>query len=367
MSYSIYPEGIDGYSQLPIAIDNKTDVDAKSVNRLRDAVVNIETELGILPSGDEATLSDRIKTIEERLKNVEVSGSGISLDDLATIAETGSASDLVTGKISDARLNTTAVTPGSYTNTDLTVDEYGRITAASSGTSSSSLNIYSPLVPPDTADSFDDEFDDGVFSGWSIFDPDSIGLTITEQDYGLRINAPDDPGRLDSWRGIYKAIPSEDEFEIVSKISLTEGPTSEIGNIISGGICLYEDIVTNPLTDGFMAAVLRCQGDFRIHRANWSNFNGFISDSTIMPWGPNTVFAAIQYKQSTGLARVYFSADGYSWFLRDSQTYSGVSYMGYVLNPRNRDVILDTEFFRVTRRAASGILGTFPPAIGSKV
>ena len=47
--YSIYPKAIDGYAQLPVAVDKVTPVKAESVNRLRSSIVNVETTLGIAP------------------------------------------------------------------------------------------------------------------------------------------------------------------------------------------------------------------------------------------------------------------------------------------------------------------------------
>lgn len=65
--YSIYPDALDGYSQLPIAIDSVTEVDAKSINRLRSAIVNIESELGVLPSGSFADITSRFESIDSAL------------------------------------------------------------------------------------------------------------------------------------------------------------------------------------------------------------------------------------------------------------------------------------------------------------
>lgn len=53
---------------------------------------------------------------------------------LATVATSGSASDLGTGTLPVARIPATAVTAGAYTYGSFTVDAAGRLTAASSGT-----------------------------------------------------------------------------------------------------------------------------------------------------------------------------------------------------------------------------------------
>jgi hypothetical protein len=67
---SIYPNYIDGYSQLPIIIDNLTPVEAKHINALRSAIINIETELGTLPKGEFSSLVERLEDIELDLFNL---------------------------------------------------------------------------------------------------------------------------------------------------------------------------------------------------------------------------------------------------------------------------------------------------------
>jgi microcystin-dependent protein len=52
-----------------------------------------------------------------------------------------------TGTVSNTQLDTTAVTPASYTNANITINAQGRITAASSGTASGSVTSVGMTVP----------------------------------------------------------------------------------------------------------------------------------------------------------------------------------------------------------------------------
>jgi len=74
---SIYPEALDGYEQIPLIIDGVTEVNSFTVNAIRDAILKIEVELGIAPSGAYGTVSERIfaidgdGTLQERLVDIE--------------------------------------------------------------------------------------------------------------------------------------------------------------------------------------------------------------------------------------------------------------------------------------------------------
>jgi hypothetical protein len=61
---SIYPIAIDGSKQLPIAIDGITKINAHSVNNLREAILNIEKELGVQPSSFYSSVRERLDALE---------------------------------------------------------------------------------------------------------------------------------------------------------------------------------------------------------------------------------------------------------------------------------------------------------------
>lgn len=63
LSYSVYPQDIDGYATLPLRRDGIHEIVAADHNRLRDAIVKIEAELGVQPSGTFATVASRLDNI----------------------------------------------------------------------------------------------------------------------------------------------------------------------------------------------------------------------------------------------------------------------------------------------------------------
>lgn len=64
---SIYPNAIDGYTQIPLVIDNITEINAIAINRLRDAIIKIESELGTLPSGALQDVKSRLNELDSKL------------------------------------------------------------------------------------------------------------------------------------------------------------------------------------------------------------------------------------------------------------------------------------------------------------
>lgn len=79
---SRYPAQIDSSSTLPTVIDNFTPVTGGAVNRIRDAIVYVESELGIKPSGVYGTVRARLDVLENAIGSGGGGGSFTPAGDL---------------------------------------------------------------------------------------------------------------------------------------------------------------------------------------------------------------------------------------------------------------------------------------------
>lgn len=69
---TIYPAQIDNAQSLPPAIDNFTPVTAGVVNRLREAIISVESALGISPGGAYSNVSARLLALETTVNGLNV-------------------------------------------------------------------------------------------------------------------------------------------------------------------------------------------------------------------------------------------------------------------------------------------------------
>lgn len=68
---SKYPTQIDTSASLPAAVDNSTSVSASIFNKLRDAILAVQTELGVKPGGVSSTVRNRFDTLDTTINNLQ--------------------------------------------------------------------------------------------------------------------------------------------------------------------------------------------------------------------------------------------------------------------------------------------------------
>ena len=71
MTNSIYPNGIDKNTTLPAKEDGVDILRSSDHNALRNAIINIEQELGATPSGEFNTVSNRLSYISDLFMDVK--------------------------------------------------------------------------------------------------------------------------------------------------------------------------------------------------------------------------------------------------------------------------------------------------------
>jgi len=62
-NFSVYPSQLDSYGTIPVVKDGISEIRAADVNRLRDAILKIQIELGLEPSAEFSTVKARLDSI----------------------------------------------------------------------------------------------------------------------------------------------------------------------------------------------------------------------------------------------------------------------------------------------------------------
>lgn len=140
--YSLYPNGFDNSTSMPLATDGVTPVKAETVNRIIDAVQAIERELGLHPSGTFGSLKSRLDALDPAS-----SGEG---DDDNGGSPTGAAGGDLSGEYPDpvlAQISADAISAGTTEFTLTIPTGTFEIIADDVTLTTDTINITGDIVP----------------------------------------------------------------------------------------------------------------------------------------------------------------------------------------------------------------------------
>ncbi|RMH01828.1 MAG: hypothetical protein D6706_01265 [Chloroflexi bacterium] len=180
-----------------------------------------------------------------------------------------------------------------------------RVKTVEQGVSGGVYQTWDVDAPPTSAGSLDDEFNDGTFSGWSLYDFASQMSTPTEGNFGLTLIKNTTASSEPIWSGIYKALPAGD-FTITTKIMAND--ITENGTY--AGLALFED-AASATGDLVFYGLLGGVGGYIVER-HYTQYNPASNTQTAFhDYDARTVYLRVRRAGTT----YYFShsVDGMSW------------------------------------------------------